>query len=404
MDPTKSRKHLELKPETRVTHQPQATLPRGNAPLSGPIYQSVKFGMPTMAEVTRILTGELDAYFYSRVANPTVHALEEALAEMQGRDSAICFSSGVAALSSVLLGVLAAGDHVVMFRESYKPTRYLLNRIFARYNVTTTMLSLHDLSALEKTLAARKTRLIVFEAWTNPMLRVADIGRITELAQKYGAETLLDNTFSGIHNHGQYPVDWFVHSLTKYVGGHGDVLGGAVIARKALIRKIHTDMFNIGATLDPHAAFLIARGLKTYFVRWRAHCANALALANWLAKHPKVKNLRHPGLASDPDHAVARAQLGGGEDFGGMIAFDVDCAPEKFPVFLDALKIFRVAGSLGATESLVAPVKLFYGGDLSDQDHVAAGLTATSVRLSIGIEAESDLRADLQQALGKLHY
>jgi cystathionine beta-lyase/cystathionine gamma-synthase len=303
-----------VKKRTRVTHQSAVSLPPDNRPLVGPIYQSVKFTFGDVAETRKQWAGRRDGFYYSRVSNPTLRQLELALADLQGREGCLLTGSGVAAISMTLLSLLKAGDHVVFFAEAYQPTRAILQRILQRYGVTSTMLSIDDLAALERTLAAKSTRLVVFESPTNPVLKVADIERLTGLAKAHGALTLLDNTLGGLHNHGQYEIDLYVHSLTKYASGHGDVMGGAVIGRRELVDAMREDFIDLGPTLDPHAAYLILRGLKTYFLRWDCQCANAMRVAEFLQSHPAVGRVRYPGLPGDPGHALAAKQMDGGID------------------------------------------------------------------------------------------
>src|SRR5262245_6042182 len=251
-----------MKPPSRVNHPPDVRLPDDNRPLVAPIYQSVKFTLDDVAESQRQSRGERDGYQYSRVSNPTLRQLELTLAELQGRDRCLLTASGMAAIALPLLALCRQGDHVILFAESYQPTRSLVRRLLARYGVQHTLLSIEDTDAIEQTLAQTPTRLILFESPTNPILKVAGVGRITAAARKHGALTVLDNTFAGFHNHGQFDIDIFAHSLTKYAAGHGDVMGGAVIARSELIDAMKSDFVVLGATLDPHTAFLIQRGLK----------------------------------------------------------------------------------------------------------------------------------------------
>ena len=199
------------------------------------------------------------------------------------------------------------------------------------------MLSIEDVAASSRRCRERPTRLVVFETPTNPVTKIADIERLTRAARAHGALTLLDNTFAGFHNHGQYEVDIFVHSLTKYASGHGDVMGGAVIARTELIKVMRTDFVTLGAFLDPHAAFLILRGLKTYFLRNREQAANAMQVAQFLANHEQVARVFYPGLAAHPQHALARAQM---DDFGSIVSFDIRGGAEGGRRFADALRLF----------------------------------------------------------------
>src|SRR6516162_7488600 len=229
-----------MKKPTRVNHPPAVELPPGNHPLVAPIYQSVKFEFDTLADTEAYLRGERPGFFYSRGSNPTTRQLELLLAELQGRDDCLVTASGVGAISQTLLALTKQGDHVICFVETYNPTRYLIRRLLARFGVTHTMLSIEDTAGVEKALAAQKTRLVVFESPTNPVTKIADIAALTRLARAAGALTVMDNTFAGFHQHGQYEVDLFLHSLTKYASGAGDVMGGAVIARPEIIRALRT--------------------------------------------------------------------------------------------------------------------------------------------------------------------
>jgi len=255
------------------------------------------------------------------------------------------------------------------------------------------MLSIEDVDGIERTLAERPTRMIVFESPTNPVLKVASLERMTAAARAHGALTLLDNTFAGFHNHGQFDIDIFAHSLTKYASGHGDVMGGAVIARSELIGAMRTDSVILGATLDPHAAFMIQRGLKTYPLRYERQCANALRIATVLEAQPQVARVSYPGLASHPQHALAVRQM---HEFGAMVTVELH---EDAARFSEALKLFAISASLGSTESLVWPGRLINPRDFSAQERQWAGISERTARLSIGIEDVDDLLADLQQAL-----
>ena len=344
-----------MKKRTRVTHPPQVVVPPDNRPLVAPIYQSVKFTFDDVGATLEQFKGQRAGFYYSRVSNPTLRQLELLLAELQDRDACLLTGSGVAAIAMPLIALLKSGDHVVHFVEQYQPTRALIGRVLRRYGVTSTMLSIDDLDGLERELAATPTRLVVFESPTNPVLKIADIERITAMARRHGALTLLDNTLAGFHNHGQFDIDLFAHSLTKYASGHGDVMGGAVIGRAELIDAMRADVGILGPTLDPHAAFLLQRGMKTYFVRYEAQCRNAQAIAEFLAAHPRIERVRYPGLPGDPGHALARRQM---HDFGTIVTVDVKGGTDASSRFSEALELFSIAASLGSTESLVVPPAL----------------------------------------------
>ena len=286
-----------MKPPTRVNHPPAVNVPADNRPLVAPIYQSVKFTFDSVAESERESRGQREGFQYSRVSNPTLRQLELTLAELQGRDACLLTSSGVAATNLAMLSLCKQGDHVLMFAEMYQPTRYMIRRMLSRYGIEHTMLSIEDVEGIERTLASRATRLIMFESPTNPLVKVAALERMTAAARAHGALTLLDNTFASFHNHGQFDIDIYAHSLTKYASGHGDVMGGAVIARNELIDAMRTDFIVLGATLDPHTAFLIQRGLKTYPLRYERQCQNALRIAQFLEAQPQVARVSYPGLA-----------------------------------------------------------------------------------------------------------
>jgi cystathionine beta-lyase/cystathionine gamma-synthase len=385
-----------MKHSTLVTHPPRVTVPNDNRALVAPIYQSVKFTFDNVDETKRQSQGEREGFWYSRKANPTLRQLELTLAKLQGREACVVTASGVAAVNLPMLVLCKQGDHVTCFAEMYQPTRHMIRRVLGRYGVRHTLLSIDDIEGIERTLATTPTRLIVFESPTNPILKVADIARITALASKHGALTMLDNTLAGVHNHAQFDVDVFVHSLSKYISGHGDVLGGAVIANQTIIDALRAEMAILGATLDAHAAFLMQRGLKTYILRYERQCQNAMALANYIASRPEVLALRYPGLPSHPQHELARAQQ---HDFGSMIVFDLQGGAQAAKRFAEALRLFTISSSLGSTESLILPPQLLQPRDFNAQQLAWSGITESTVRLSVGIEDSQDLISDIEQAL-----
>jgi cystathionine beta-lyase/cystathionine gamma-synthase len=388
-----------VKKRTRVTHLPGVSLPPDNRPLVAPIYQSVKFTFDDVAETQKYFARKRDGFYYSRVSNPTLQQLEQALADLQERDACLLTASGIAAISNTLLALLKAGDHVVYFAESYQPTRAFIRRTLGRFGITSTMLSVTDYAAFEQTLAGTPTRLVVLECPTNPVLKVVDLERVTAIARRHGALTLLDNTLAGLHNHGQYDVDLYAHSLTKFASGHGDVMGGAVIGRGELIESMRDDFTHLGPTLDPHAAYLLLRGLKTYFVRWDCQCRNAARVAEFLATHPAVARVRYPGLPSDPGHALAQRQM---DSFGTMVSFDLAAGLEAGTRFCEALELFELTSSLGSTESLVVPPALQQPRGFTPQQIAWSDIGPGTVRLSIGIEDPDDLVDDLRAALALL--
>jgi cystathionine beta-lyase/cystathionine gamma-synthase len=385
-----------MKEKTRVAHPPRVTLAEDNQPLVAPVYQSVKFEFPTVAETLRSLRGERDGFFYSRSANPTTRQLEQSLAALQGRDEAIVCASGVGAIAQTLVGLLKAGDHVLCFAEIYGPTRSLIRRTLQRYGVGHTMLSIEDDAGIHRVLSTTQTRLVIFESPTNPVTRIADIAQITALARKHGALTLLDNTLAGFHQHGEFDVDLYLHSLTKYASGHGDVMGGVVIGSAELIRKLRPEFVLLGGVLDPHAAWLIQRGLKTYLLRYQTQCEIAQQVAQFLAGHPAVSHVHYPGLPGHARHAMARRQM---RHFGTVVSFDLKAGAAAGDRFADALQLFAIAASMGSTESLVIPPGLMGPADLPAELVAMTGIAPGTVRLSMGLEDAEDLISDIAQAI-----
>ncbi len=385
-----------MKKPTRVNHPPVVALPPDNHAVVAPIYQSVKFEFESLEETERYLRGERPGFFYTRTSNPTTRQLERLLAELQGREDCLVTATGVGAIAQTLLALTRAGDHVLSFVETYNPTRYLIRRLLGRFGVTHTLLSIEDTAGIERVLAAQPVRLVCFESPTNPVTKIADIGAITRAARAAGALTVLDNTFAGFHQHGEFDVDVFVHSLTKYASGAGDVMGGAVIARAELIRALHADFGALGGTLDPHAAFLILRGLKTYFVRYEAQCARALRIAQLLASHAAVARVHYPGLPAHPQHALAARQM---RDFGTIVTFDLHGGEVAARRFADKLELFALTPSLGSGESLILTGQILSGRELDPGQQRISAITPGTVRLSIGLEDLDDLIEDVTRAL-----
>ncbi|HXI76969.1 MAG TPA: PLP-dependent aspartate aminotransferase family protein [Steroidobacteraceae bacterium] len=387
-----------MKNDTRVIHPPAVDVPADNRALVAPIYQSVKFSFDDAGETLRYLRGEREGFFYSRSSNPTLKQLQLLLAQLQGRDDCLLTGSGVASIAASLLSLCKQDDHVLAFVESYGPTRYIVQHLLAKFGVAHTLLSIEDLEGIERVLSDIPTRLVIFESPTNPVTKIADIEHLTACARRAGALTVLDNTFAGFHNHGAYDIDIFLHSLTKYASGHGDVMGGAIIARGELIGGMRKDVVSMGPTLDPHAAFLIQRGMRTYFLRYERQCANALSASLFLEEHPRVKRVHYPGLESHPQHRLARRQM---SDFGAVVTIELDGGFEQGARFAEALQYFAISASVGSAESLVMPPQLLAGNEYTPEQRAVSLITRGTVRLSIGLEDAADLIQDLGQALDK---
>ena len=385
-----------MKNDTLVNHPPAVPMSSDNRPLVAPIYQSVKFSFDDTGETLRYLRGERTGFFYSRTSNPTLKQLQLLLAQLQGRDDCLLTGSGVATIAASLLSLCKQGDHILAFVESYGPTRYIVQHLLAKFGVAHTFLSIEDLEGIERVLSQTPTRLVVFESPTNPVTKIADIEHLTAHARRTGALTVLDNTFAGFHNHGAYDIDIFLHSLTKYASGHGDVMGGAIIARGELITRMRKDIVSMGPTLDPHAAFLIQRGMRTYFLRYERQCSNSLAVSTFLKDHPRVRKVFYPGLDGHPQHLLARRQM---RDFGTVVTFELDGGFERGARFAEALQLFAMSASVGSAESLVMPPQLLASPEYTPEQRAASLITRGTVRLSIGLEDAGDLIEDLGQAL-----
>jgi len=396
------RAHLDylgrMSDNTFVNHPPEVEVPADNRPLVAPIYQSVKFTFDDVGETLSTLRGAREGFFYSRNSNPTLRQLELTLARMQGREDCLLVGSGVASIAATLVSLCKQGDHVLGFIESYGPTRYIVQHLLAKYGVTHTLLSIEDLSGIERVFRDTPTRLVVFESPTNPVTKIADIAHLTQQARQAKCLTVMDNTFAGFHNHGAYEVDIFLHSLTKFASGHGDVMGGAIIADRPLIAAMRKDVVSMGPTLDPHAAFLIQRGMRTYFLRYERQCANALAVSRFLNGHAGVKRVYYPGLDAHPQHELAKRQM---KDFGSIVSFELDGGYDEGNRFAEALQFFSITSSVGSTESLVMPPQLLGGREFTAAQREASLIGRGTVRLSIGVEDAPDLIADLDQALAK---
>ncbi|WP_428100001.1 trans-sulfuration enzyme family protein [Candidatus Rariloculus sp.] len=387
-----------MKKETLVTHQPQVALPKGNTPVVSPIYRSVKFTYPTI-EASLGAEASAHGFDYSRDANPTTRQLELLAAELQDRDDAIAVATGMASIWLALLGNLACGDRIVIFTETYRPSRVAVRELLPRFGIEFTMLGIEDREGIERTFAREDTKLVLFESPTNPMMLVPDIAELVALAKRHGVTTVLDNTFAGLHSHGRFEIDYYVHSMTKYGGGHGDTLGGMVIGSTERIAALRRLAVNMGSTMDPGVSFLMLRGLKTYYLRYRRHSENAQAVAEFLSQREEVERVFYPGLPDHPGHALAARQM---DDFGGVLSFDLRADKAQTWAFIDALELFATAASLGSTESLVSPVDLYQGGDLSAEEAAQARIRDCTVRLAVGIEHIDDLTADLEQAFRKV--
>ena len=386
----------EYSPETLCNHPKFGPLPSDNHPLTPPIYQSVKFVVDDFAELKKIFRGEREGYFYSRASNPTLDVLANLLAQLQGTEAGRVTASGVAAVTNTLLALLKSGDRLIYFLESYGPSRSFAEGMLTKFGVQVVRLSLDDLEGIKREIAVPGTKAVLFESVTNPQLKVAPLELIHSEAKRHGVLTLLDNTFAGFQSWKKWPFDLYIHSLTKYASGHGDVMGGAILGSEKLLKQIDKSLLNLGSTLDPHAAFLIQRGLKTYHLRRRAQCENSQIIAEFLEAHSAIEKVIYPGLASHPQHSWFAENF---DDFGSIVFFRLKDKQRNIENVVTKGKLFMMTGSLGSTESLITPALFFYASDLNAAERDQAGIDASSVRLSIGIENAIDLLKDLKLIL-----
>ncbi len=367
------------------------------APLTTPIYETTTFVFDKAQEVVAYNEGRSNKHLYSRYTNPTVVAAEKKLAALDRAESALLFSSGQGATSTILLAHLKAGDEIVCSAAIYGGTLHLLEDVLAKFGVTPRFVSLDQLAAPASVIGDR-TRMVWFESPINPTLRCLDIRRIADACRTRGVLSVIDNTFASPVN--QQPlalgIDLAMQSVTKYLNGHSDVTGGLVAGPAALLAPIEKARRQVGTVMDPHPAYALGRGLKTLPLRIAQHNANAVAVANFLAGDKRVSRVFYPGLPSHPDHEVAARQMTG---FGGMVTFDLDGRFSRAERVYDRLQIVKRAASLGGIESLISlPVITSQWGH-SDEQLEAAGVTKGMLRLSVGLEDVADLIADLDQAL-----
>lgn len=340
---------------------------------------------------------------YGRYGNPTVREVEKRLAALDNGDDALLYPTGMAAVTNVLLSILPAGSHVIFTDDCYRKTRNFCNTFLRRLGIETTQVAMGDYGALEGAIQ-ENTRIIISESPTNPYLRVVDLERLVEVARRHGVKTIIDATFATPVN--QRPldlgVDLVIHSGTKYLSGHNDIMAGVVVGEAGLLHALRQSQGMLGGVLDPHAAYLLERGLKSLALRVEQQNRSAQTVAEYLERHPKIARVWYPGLRSHPDHEVAQAQMSG---FGGVVSFTVAPVPGEEPLdttsrLIDAMTIPYIAPSLGGVESLIEQPALMSYYELSTEERLAIGIRDNLVRFAIGIEDAADIVADLEQALG----
>jgi cystathionine beta-lyase/cystathionine gamma-synthase len=380
-------------PETQVARS-AADLRKKNGPMALPIYQTSTFEVTDNEEQLR-LTGS-DSY-YTRYGNPTNTVAERTVAALEGVDAALTFSSGMGAITTTIMALLKGGDHIVAQRDVYGGTHKFLSQWLPKFGVETTFVDTTDYRQHEQAIRPN-TKLLYVESPTNPSIRVVDLQRIASLAKQHGLISMIDSTFGTPINQrpAEHGLDLIMHSGTKYLGGHTDLICGVVAGRKELIEKILATRTTIGNCMDPHASWMLVRGMKTLAVRVARQNENALRVAEFLEQHAKVRRVHYPFLKSHAQHALAVSQMSGG---GGMVTFEVEGTGEDARRVSEAMRLFTLAPSLGGVESLVCIPVLTSHLTVPEGERRKMGVTEQMIRLSVGIENADDLIADLEHAL-----
>ena len=398
---TKTSEDRKLSEATVAVHGGEQTDGQPFGSVVSPVFHSSTFAFENFDQMRRYARGEVpDAFFYSRYANPTVAEVERKIAELEDAESCVVTSSGSAATFCALASLCEAGDEVIACDSIYGGTIKVLTKVFSRFGIRSRFITIEQIADLPK-LSGERSRVFWFETPANPLNRIVDLKIASEAAKAAGLFSIVDNTFASpvLQQPLAHGIDAVMHSATKYLGGHSDLTAGALAGNKEFIDRARQTSVMVGTTLDPAAAYLLSRGIKTLEVRVRASCENALRLARALGQHPKVARVYYPGLEDDSNHELAKRQMKG---FGGVVAIDVVGGESEVEKLFDSLKLVRTAPSLGGVETLTSyPLYSSHSGFSEDQLR-AAGVSAATVRFSLGIEAAEDIIADITQALDKI--
>jgi len=389
------KKH-EFRRETEAVRGGKS-LAKKNGPLTAPIYQTSTFEVTDMQEQLRATPTD---QFYTRYGNPTHTVAENAIAELEGTDAALLFSSGMAAITTSILSLVKAGDHIVAQRDIYGGVTKFLAQWLPKLGIETTFVDTNDIEQHERAIRPN-TKLSHIESPTNPTVRVVDLEKIAALARKHGLITTIDSTFATPINcrPAEWGIDLVLHSGTKYFGGHSDLICGIATGRRDLIEQIHSTRTTLGCCMDPHAAFLLLRGIKTLAVRVERQNQSALRIAEFLSRHPRVARVHYAMLKQHPDYAIAKKYMAGA---GCVVSFEVEGNGADACRVAEGLNLFRVAPSLGGVDSLVTIPVLTSHAMIAPELRKKMGVTEQMIRLSVGIEHVEDLIADLEKGLALL--
>lgn len=374
-------------------HHPDST-----GAVNVPIYQSSTFAFQNARHGAALFAGEEDGFIYTRIGNPTIRALEENVAELEHGCGGIATSSGMGAVCAVYMALLESGAHMISTASVYGPSRGLMERDFGRFGVESSYVNTSDLAQVRSAFRPN-TRVVYVESPSNPAMQVTDIEAVSQMAHERGCLVVVDNTFASpyLQNPLDLGADVVLHSITKFINGHADVVGGIIVAKEpALYKRLRKTMVNIGCNMDPHQAFLVLRGVKTLGLRMERAQQNAMHIARWLTQQPEIESVRYIGLESHPQHAIAKRQMKG---FGSMIAFELKGGFEAGRKLMDSVKVATLAVSLGGVETLIEHPASMTHASMSPQDRVEAGFSDGLVRYAVGIEDVEDLIADLRNAL-----
>jgi methionine-gamma-lyase len=363
-----------------------------------PIYQTSTFKFDSAEHGAACFSGESNGYIYTRIGNPTIHALETLLADLEGGFGGIATSSGMGAVNTVYGALLGNGDHVVSSAAVYGPSRVVLETYYRKFGIESTFVNTADIEEVRAAIRP-ETKLLYIETPSNPTIEISDLKACCDLAHAYGIPVAVDNTFCSpyLQRPIEFGADIVLHSLTKFINGHADIVGGAVIAREeAMYKKLRSIMVTLGFNMDPHQAYLVIRGVKTLGIRIDRAQESAMKVAEFLENHPKVAWVRFPGLPSHPQHELAKTQMDG---FGSMISFELKGGLEAGRVLMNSVQLAILAVSLGGVETLIQHPASMTHSKVSPEGKEKAGITDGLVRYSVGIEDAADLIADLEDAL-----
>ena len=385
-----------LGPSTTAVHAGEPR-PKPAQALATPIVQTATYTWANTQELIDHFDGKIDRVEYGRYGNPTQRIAEAKLAALEGAEDCLLFASGMAAMTTALFAMLSRGTHVVVTDDSYRRTRQFLNQTLNRYGIEVSTVPFGDYDALEDAIRPT-TRALVSESPTNPHNRVMDLARFADIGRRHRVKTVIDGTFATPYNQRplEFGVDMVMHSATKYLGGHNDLLAGAVLGSRDLVDAVRSLQAITGAVVDPFAAYLLIRGLKTFALRVERQNANAQAIAEFLAGHRHVAEVHYAGLPSHPEHEVASKQMRG---YGAVVSFEVRGDLAAGSRVVDAVRIPHIAISLGGVESLIEQPAIMSFYELTTEERLAIGIKDGLIRYSVGIEDADDLIADLAQAL-----